>query len=267
MTSVQERAHPEGFDYTVGSPHLKHPRLRSRVEACLNEEVRRIHHRRGVCRALEVGAGHGSFTRTLRNAGADVIVTEMSGPSADYLSKAFARDPSVHVVHDADGSWTMATADLFDLVVCISVLHHIPDYLRAVSRYAAMTKPGGSFVSWQDPLWYSRLPTSSLLFSRIAYLGWRVGQGNLSRGIATRIRRLRGIYDETRLEDMSEYHVVRQGVDEESLTSLLVKNYREASTSRYWSTQASAFQRVGEVLGVANTFSLLARNRAAEEAR
>ena len=261
MTNIQEIAHPEGHDYTGGSPHLKHAGLRARIEASLSEEVERIRGRHQRCRTLEVGAGHGTFTAVLRQAGASVTVTEMSEPSAAYLRRIFVEDQGVSVVSDPDGSWVFETRDRFDLVVAISVLHHIPDYLSAVARYAEMTEEGGTFISWQDPAWYPRLPRRTLLASRWAYLAWRLGQGNFSRGFATRIRRLRGVLDETQVSDMSEYHVVRQGVNEKALGSLLREAYAETIITPYWSTQAGPLQRIGDRLGLGGTFSLVARGR------
>jgi 2-polyprenyl-3-methyl-5-hydroxy-6-metoxy-1,4-benzoquinol methylase len=261
MTNFQEIAHPQGHDYAAGSPHLKHAGLRAAVESSLIREAERIRTRNGTCRVLEVGAGHGSFTAVLRNADADVTVTEMSQPSAAFLRLRFAGDPHVRVVDDFDGSWVSETDDRFDLVVAISVLHHIPDYLAAVSRYADITEPGGDFLSWQDPLWYARVPRQTLIASKAAYFAWRVGQGNLLRGLATRLRRLRGILDEDQVSDMSEYHVVRNGVDEEALAALVASAFSETRMIRYWSTQGGLLQRAGDRLRLESTFALVARGR------
>ena len=261
MTNIQEIAHPEGHDYTSGSPHLKHAHLRAGINASLSQEVERIRARDNRCRVLEVGAGHGTFTTVLRQAGASVTVTEMSEPSAAYLRRSFFEDRGVSVVSDPDGRWVFDTGDRFDLVVAISVLHHIPDYLSAVARYVDVTEPGGTFMSWQDPAWYPRLSRRTLLASRSAYLAWRLGQGNFSRGFATRIRRLRGVLDETQVSDMSEYHVVRKGVDEKALESLLRGRYAETIITSYWSTQAGPLQRIGDRLGLGGTFSVVARGR------
>jgi hypothetical protein len=73
---------------------------------------------------------------------------------------------------------------------------------------------GGAFVSFQDSLWYPRRSPGSLAVERGAYLLWRMGQGQLWRGVASVLRRRRGAYDETDPSDMIEYHVVRKGVDE-----------------------------------------------------
>jgi SAM-dependent methyltransferase len=171
------------------------------------------------------------------------------------------------VVHDADGSWAATTENRFDLVVALSVLHHIPDYLRAVETYARVTTPGGTFVCWQDPLWYERLPRSTRLAARAAYFGWRLRQGDFRRGIATRIRRLRGTYDTANPSDMSEYHVVRKGVDEDALVRLLQRWYGDVRVATYWATQSSIGQRVGEQFGFADTFTITARERLATAAR
>lgn len=261
MTNFQEVAHGEDYDYEVGSPHLKHRRLRSRIESSLVREVQRLRSLRSGCRALEIGAGHGAFSSVLHEAGAEVTVTEMSSPSARHLEQTFRDQPAIRVVHDPDGSWAFHTADRFDLVVAISVLHHIPDYLAAVARYVERTEPGGTFVSWQDPMWYARQGGLTLFAARASYLVWRLGQGNWSRGLATVSRRIRGGLDESSPPDMTEYHVVREGVDEQALESLLLEHFATVQLTSYWSTQAGVLQRFGDRLHLSGTFSLVAHDR------
>jgi len=265
MTSHQEAAHPGGFDYEAGSPHLKHRILRSKVEDSLADEVGRIMSRLGRCRVLEVGAGHGSFTRVLRGSGARVTVTEMSGPSATSLEARFRDDSWVEVVRDPDGTWAYRTDRRYDLVAAISVLHHIPDYVQTVNRYVEMIEPGGTFLSWQDPMWYPSLDRASRVASRLSYYAWRLGQGDWMRGFATLRRRVRGILDETCPYDMAEYHVVRNGVGERQLESLLREEFAEVRLITYWSTQAATLQRVGDALGLKGTFALVARAHVAQD--
>jgi SAM-dependent methyltransferase len=255
--NVQARFHGAGHDYEPGSPHLRHPALRSRVSASLARLVRGDPR----CRALELGAGHGTFTSVLRQAGTAVVVTEMSPASAATLRRRFAGDSGVTVVDDPDGDWAFRTDSRFDLVVCVSVLHHIPDYLRTVERLAALLVPGGAFVCWQDPTWYPTMPVHHRALSSGSYFAWRLGGGDLARGAATRWRRLRRVYDETSPADMAEYHVVRQGVDQEAVATRLRQAFRDVAVMRYWSTQSPALQRVGERLGVTNTFGIEATGR------
>jgi SAM-dependent methyltransferase len=260
MGELQQCGHDIGHDYAKGSPHLLHHSIRDRV-------VRRIHQlvgdtitRNGRCRVIEVGAGHGSFTDHLLAAGAEVEVTEMSAPSADFLRHRFRHNGKVTVVHDPDGEAAL-TGGRVDAVVCISVLHHIPDYPRAVTRLVDRVATGGAFLSFQDPLWYPRRSALSLALDRGAYFWWRVWQGEPRRGVATRIRRLRGTYDEGHPSDMVEYHVVREGVDEEAVRGCLTGAFTAVHVERYWSTQSCLLQAVGERNFPASTFGILAHGR------
>ena len=209
---AQDGAHAEQNDYVVGSPHLRHPELRHDIERRLAEIVADRIARTGACRAVEIGAGHGTFTQTLVDAGATVLVSEVSEASADHLRRTFAGDDRVEVLHDLTGEAVLAREDEWDLAVMISVLHHIPDYLRFLTMLQERIAEDGAIFTAQDPLFYPRRSRSSHLASRGAYFTWRLAQGSYRRGLATRVRRLRGVYDDTAPSDLVEYHVMRQGV-------------------------------------------------------
>jgi trans-aconitate methyltransferase len=260
MGQLQEHGHDVGHDYAKGSPHIRHSSVRERVIAGVHALVSDVIDRNGACRVLELGAGHGTFTDHLAAAGAEVEVTEMSMPSVGVLRHRFRHHPKVTVVYDRDGEAARNGGPL-GAAVCISVLHHIPDYLETVKRLVERIVPGGAFLSVQDPLWYPRRSRISMSFDRNAYLLWRLGQGEFRRGLATRARRLRGVYDDTNEADMVEYHVVRDGVDEQALQTLLAPAFEEVELQRYWSTQSGLLQTVGERFGPPNTFGIVARNR------
>jgi SAM-dependent methyltransferase len=266
MASLQERMHDAGHDYDVGSPHLRHPGLRNEIVARIRSLVTEQHERRGSCRVLEIGAGHGSFTDHVAAMGAEITVTEMSRPSLDSLRSRFAYNPSVRLVYDPDGERVFSDDAEYDLVLCISVLHHIPDYLGFVARLVDRVEPGGSFASFQDPLWYRRQGRVTRAFDKTAYYAWRLGQRNVRRGVSTRLRRIRGVYDVANPADMVEYHVVRDGVDETALKELLSSRFPAVELWTYWSTQAPLLQVVGERLGAHTTFGLVGRSRLAHPA-
>ncbi|MFD9702549.1 class I SAM-dependent methyltransferase [Lentzea sp. NPDC059081] len=255
----QSVAYQNDFDYTAGSPHLRHRTLNQRVIDVCRDVVREVLDRWGHCRVLEVGAGHGAFTDHVAALGAEVWITEMSQDSAILLADRFRHNNSVHVLHDSDGT-AAASLGTFDVVLCLSVLHHIPDYLSTVRQYTSQIAPGGAFVSYQDPLWYPRRTRASVLVDRGAYFTWRLGRPDLTRGLASFLRRVRGAYDETKPGDMVEYHVVRDGVDERALEALLVPRFSSVRVDRYWSTQAGPLQWVGERFGPSTTFGLVATN-------
>lgn len=262
MSDLQESEYGAARDYTVGSPHLQHAPTRLRIENDLRELVAATLQRQATCRVLEVGAGHGTFTRTLVTAGAEVTVTEMSEPSARYLETIMAGAP-VEVILDRQGTSALdvVTEREIDVLVFVSVLHHIPDYLGLIRQLVSELPRGASFYCAQDPLWYPSRSRWSRAREQVAYFGWRMGQGGYKRGLATRWRRLRGHYDEGSPADMVEYHVVRKGVDQAALARFLRTQFEDVRIHTYWSTQSRVWQAIGDRRGWASTFGITATNK------
>lgn len=263
VTSAQDAGHGAGHDYVKGSPHLRHDKLRTMVEDRLTAAVQATVARKGSCHVLEIGAGHGTFTDCLLRAGAKVTVTEASQASADLLRAKYEGNDLVEVFYDETGEEMLASGRSFDAASCIAVLHHIPDYVSFVDRLAECLAPNGWFFSVQDPLWYPRLPKRVHRSQRSAYLIWRLGQGNYGTGLKTRLRRMRGVYSETEASDLIEYHVVRDGVDEEALRTLLSSRFATVDVFKYWSTQSPLFYRLGARTNMASEFGILAEGRGA----
>ncbi len=58
----------------------------------------------------------------------------------------------------------------FSILLCASVLHHIPDYLCFIEH--ACTEHlhrGGTFLSVQDALWYADLSRSNYALTKLGY--------------------------------------------------------------------------------------------------
>ncbi|WP_263997031.1 class I SAM-dependent methyltransferase [Mycobacterium yunnanensis] len=212
-----------------------------------------------------MGAGHGSFTDTVLRAGGAPTVTEMSRASFECLKQRFQGVPDVDVVFDPDGQETTRLGRQYDVVLLISVIHHIPDYVGTVTTICdELLRPGGCVLTFQDPLWYPRQRAYARTISQSAYLAWRLTQGELRRGLATRWRRLRGVYDDTEPSDLVEYHVVRQGVDDHALIDLFERRFETLDVMRYFSTQSPLIQGLGGNRLPPNTFGLLAKGRVAD---
>jgi len=92
---------------------------------------------------LEVGAGHGAFTDHVLAMGAEVTVTEMSRPSLDVLAHRYEHTLGVRLVFDPDGEAAFGSGGDYDLILCVSVLHHIPNYESFVRRAADLLASGG----------------------------------------------------------------------------------------------------------------------------
>jgi SAM-dependent methyltransferase len=262
---LQNSAHGPDHEYEPGSPHLAHPALNARVAGEIRAAIDRSFDRSGGCHVLEIGAGHGTFTEVAVAAGASVTVTEMSASSVATLNERFRHNDRVQVIHDAEGDGVLSTGSRYDVVLCISVLHHIPDYLGYVKGLLDVVSPGGDLISFQDPLWYPRRSRLNLAAYWSCYFAWRVFRGDLVRGVRTRVRHLRGALDERLESDMVEYHVVRQGVDEVALEEIVKDEFASTTVVPYWSTQSPALQRLGERLDLHSTFALLATGRAGTE--
>ncbi|MFD2080546.1 Methyltransferase domain-containing protein [Actinopolymorpha cephalotaxi] len=256
---LQDRGHGAGHDYEPGSPHLRHWSLRDRLSAEIRAAVQRSFARSGACRVLEIGGGHGTVTDVALSAGAAVTVTEMSRSSVAVLQQKYRDNDRADVVHDPDGQSILRVGSRYDVVLFVSVLHHIPDYLGYVKDLLGILSPGGDLISFQDPLWYPRQSRTRLALHWSCYFAWRVLQGNIWRGVKTRVRHARGVLDEQLESDMVEYHVVRDGVDEEALAGLLKREFASTRLDRYWSTQSPVLQSLGERLDVPNTFALVAQ--------
>lgn len=253
----QENFYTRDVDYTRGSPHLSNLQLRGRLVGVLRAAVKDTHRTGLPLRVLEVGAGHGGYTETALALGCEVTALEMSQDSLDELLDRYGTNPQLTGVHDPDGALSKV-GNGFALILAVSVLHHIPDYLDFLRNAAQLLVPGGGILTLQDPLWYERMPTEQHLADRAAFLAWRVRQGNLAVGFASLSRRLRHSLDETKPGDMVEYHVVRSGVDEEGIADELRPHFRQLEMIRYWSNQSRSAQRLGERLGWENTFGISA---------
>lgn len=261
VVAAQDIGHGQGHDYEKGSPHLRHDVLRSMIEQRLTALVESRIADTGQCKALEIGGGHGTFTRCLLNAGATVTVTEASRASADQLEATFAGDDRVRVEYDESGEAILDSTDQWDLIVMTAVLHHIPDYLAFLARLRALIADGGALFTVADPLYYPRMSSLTHRIDRGAYLAWRVLQGDFRRGLATRWRRVRGIYDDSNPSDLVEYHVVRDGVDEEAIAELLAPDFTDVEIFRYWASQGPMWQRLGDRTRMTTDFGIQATGR------
>jgi SAM-dependent methyltransferase len=254
---LQESSYGADVDYRVGSPHLTHYKLADRLHILLKRALEETISRRLPAEVLEVGAGDGAFTEAILAAGYAVTATEVSAASVDRMERRFAHNSRFKAVHDPGGSLGDLGEDAYSAIVCVSVLHHIPDYLsftkHAIDKHLV---PGGSFITIQDPIWYPSVGRFTRLVSQVAYYCWRSTKGNYGQGFQTVLRRLRRVYDDTKPGDVVEYHVVRKGVNHQALLKMLESHFTIVNIFAYWSTQSAIWQWLGEKLRLSNTFAI-----------
>ena len=245
--------------YADVSPHVKYASLRRLYGRLVKDVYAYAHKHAEVPTVLDLGAGEGSATLPFLESGARVVAVDVSESQLSELRKkcgAFNERLEIRLV-DIDGAFR--SGEHYDVVLMSSCLHHIPDYISVIQSAAEILSPKGQFFSFQDPIRYDTMDRPSYWFNRIVYFSWRAFQGDFFGGLSRTLRRARGVYLDDCAADNTEYHVVRNGVDQNEIVSVLSSRGFECRTVRYFSTQGSLFQPLGAVLGIENTFSIIAR--------
>jgi 2-polyprenyl-3-methyl-5-hydroxy-6-metoxy-1,4-benzoquinol methylase len=266
--TVSRKLNQEWFDqqaaseFVNASPHLKHRQLTERCLALAVESFQRIATQGKVPSVLDLGAGEGMLTCPYLDMGARVTAVDASPQLLEMLQKkAFKNsDRLTAIVGDVFDCLERfkQQSDKFDIISACSFLHHIPDYLRLCKLSLGLLNKPGVFFTFQDPLRYDTVPSATRFMDRGSYFAWRCFRGGYVRGIKTRLRRLRGVYREDLAEDVAEFHVVRNGVDQEAIEKLVKGQGFNCEIQSYWSTQSGLLQFMGEKLRMRNTFAVLA---------
>lgn len=131
-----ELMHPEIYS------RYEQKRLRSALEA-----VDKLVAVNGVRtkKAFDVGAGTGNLTGKLLQMGYHVTALDLSAEMCRILEqkyKSYLNSQKLVVVNSPieDVSFDRGA---FDLIVCYSVLHHLPDYVDVLQRFSGFLKKGG----------------------------------------------------------------------------------------------------------------------------
>jgi SAM-dependent methyltransferase len=251
--------------YINGAPHIKHASLRNLYSKLVLEVYNAARQHTEVPRVLDLGAGEGSVTLPFLELGAKVEAVDISSRQMDELRRKCEKYGDRLQTRCEDINHVLATAnERYDIVAANSFLHHIPDYLSLIKSAAALLAPGGQFFSFQDPLRYDSVGVLTKTFTDVAYLSWRISlgsKGDVLGGVRRRLRRRRGIYLEDSVHDNAEYHVTRNGVDQDAIRTLLEEQGFDCRIITYFSTQSIVFQPIGAALRIKNMFAVIARNR------
>ena len=265
LTERVARANLAAFDsagaaaYIDGAPHLKHASLRRLYAKLLVEVFERARRHTLSPRVLDLGAGEGSVTLPLLDLGAHVTAVDISPDQVAALRRKCAAYGDRLTARCEDIAETLRTdGDCYDIIVANSFLHHVPDYLGLLRDLLPRLSANGQFFSFQDPLRYSTQRRFDRLFDQAAYAFWRLGRRDVWRGLQRRWRRARGVYSADSSHDNAEYHVLRDGLDQEAIVLLFGGARFSCRIETYFSTQNVFFQSLGAALGIKNTFAIVA---------
>lgn len=241
------------------TPHMAQWAIHDRLVRILLRTIEELDAAGLPRRLLELGAGHGALAPYALAAGWEATVVDMSPASLEHLRSRYGANDRLRTIDPEAG--LDATGDGYALALCVSVLHHVPDYVSLVDLLADRVAPGGAVLTMEDPLWYPRVGRVKRSLDRGAYLAWRIARGNVAEGLAAMRRRLRGEYPPDEPGTIVYHHVVRQGVDEEAVARRLQQRFAEVEVMRYWSHHLAASRVAAERAGLANTFATRARGR------
>src|SRR5258708_39661300 len=209
-------------EYRNGAPHLKHESIGRIYRSLVSSALDQVGQDSKTVDVLELGAGSGLASDPWFKPGVRLTAVDSSEPMLRDLVKraaAFDAEPRPVVADALD--YLDSTDENFDIITHVSMIHHVPDYIHLLSRSASHVRAGGCLLTFQDPLRYDKVAFHHHFIDRASYFAWRVGQGNVKRGLKTRWRRLRGVYSPDEVVDFEDYHVVRDGVDSAAIVSLL----------------------------------------------
>jgi 2-polyprenyl-3-methyl-5-hydroxy-6-metoxy-1,4-benzoquinol methylase len=246
--------------YVDGAPHLKHASLRKLYGELVVEIFDKIKANVRTPMVLDLGAGEGSATMSFLELGAKVLAVDISQGQLDALrarSRQFGEMLEIRCQDVNDMLCEKHTQ--FDIVVLNSFLHHIPDYLGLIREAVTLLNPGGQFFSFQDPLRFDSLGSANRLFGTFAYISWRIFKGDVLGALNRHIRRLRGIYLTDSVHDNAEYHMTRNGVDQDAIRGLFAELNFACRIVSYFSTQSRLFQPIGSAFAANNTFAVIAQ--------
>ena len=124
-------------------------------------------------RVLDVGCGHGALTRALADRADSVIALDVSPAMIHVARKHSLGRHNIEYVRADVLAYELPEA-MFDIVVCVATLHHLP-FTSTVHRLANAVRPGGLLLI-QDVVTRTGLryvPTNALAWiTRCLRSGW-----------------------------------------------------------------------------------------------
>ncbi len=258
--SANQLVHNEMDDgeYASLAPHLCHASIRSRYLALVDYVYSIASSGKDVPFVLDLGAGDGTATIPFLERGARVLAVDISEQQLKQLRDKCDKYGARLQSRMEEMAVVLREGHKFDLIIMNSVLHHIPDYMEVLRLVVQSLNQGGLFMSFQDPMWATSIPARNRLLSNAAYFCWRVRRGDVLAGLWRRLKRMVGVYSEDSPYDNSEYHAVRDGVNQIAIRDMFVAAGLDCRVVEYCSFHSAMLQPLGERLGVYNTFAVVA---------
>src|SRR6478609_2998955 len=156
---------PEVQQYLAAAPHLKHVELTALYRRLAGEAIAATSTDDRRPRVLDLGAGDGTATLALLELGADVVAVDGDAGRLAVLRERAAGFPHTLEIHVSSAEAILASSIReYDVVTAVSFLHHVRDVEGIVASAVDALRPGGIFLSFQDPLLHDTTGTLSRSF-------------------------------------------------------------------------------------------------------
>jgi len=99
-------------------------------------------------KVIDAGCGAGRHSYFLAKYGAEVTAFDFSPRAVQAARTNLGRHPNVNVVQEDIYHLPDSWQDRFDIVLCIGVLHHLPDPREGFRQLLKIVKPGGMIAIW-----------------------------------------------------------------------------------------------------------------------
>jgi 2-polyprenyl-3-methyl-5-hydroxy-6-metoxy-1,4-benzoquinol methylase len=259
VAELNKKVYASNEEYVSGAPHLKHATIRKLHYSLITKVYNRVKLIHDTPKILDLGAGEGSVTSTFLELGGAVTAVDISREQLEVLQGRCSHFKGALTICCNDIYKVLENEnEKYNIITFNSFLHHIPDYIDLINRTLPLLKGGGQLFAFQDPMRYDTMKVTDLLFTNFSYFIWRVFQDDAIRGMARWLRRRVGVYKDNSMHDNAEYHVVRNGVDQEAIQVFLEGNLFKCEIVTYFSTQNATLQRIGEFFKFKNTFAVVA---------
>jgi glycosyltransferase involved in cell wall biosynthesis/ubiquinone/menaquinone biosynthesis C-methylase UbiE len=161
-------------DYTSAHGEIFNAAEQERLLLALKKSLQTVNTGSKKLTALDYGCGSGNLTRHLLNLNVDVVAADVSSQFLELVRQQFPSDRLSTLALNGKDLGSLET-DSFDFITVYSVLHHIPDYLAALTELARVCKPGGVIYLDHEPTdqFWSDNPIYEEFQAKALRIDWR----------------------------------------------------------------------------------------------
>ena len=129
--------------YTLNNLNYHNPKIRNKYLKTIDQAI----NLKNPKTILDMGAGTGLISNLFAQKYKQIQITGIDFSNSIHYAKDFAEQHKIcNVNYIQENILDFNTPDVYDLIICQGVLHHIPEYEKAVKQINRLLAPGGILV-------------------------------------------------------------------------------------------------------------------------